>query len=243
MILKYVLTATNDNPLYIDFIPIFIKTWNKLYPNVKVIIILIANEIPEKYLKYKDNIILFEPINEIKTCFTSQIIRLFYPCILDSNDGILITDIDILPMNRTYFTQNIQNYDNDKFIYYRENVCFNEQQIAMCYNVATPKIWKDVFNINNKEDIINKIKNIYFENNTWFADQIMLFKYIKNWKLKQTNFVCLNEKETKFKRLNRNTFDINNIETIILNNTFSDYHCLRPMSKYSEINNKIVDLL
>ena len=46
----------------------------------------------------------------------------------------------------------------------------------------------------------------------------MLFKYIKNWKLKQTNFVCLNEKETKFKRLNRNTFDINNIETIILNN-------------------------
>ena len=243
MILKYVLTAINDNPLYIDFIPIFIKTWNKLYPNVKVIIILIANEIPEKYLKYKDNIILFEPINEIKTCFTSQIIRLFYPCILDSNDGILITDIDILPMNRTYFTQNIQNYDNDKFIYYRENVCFNEQQIAMCYNVATSKIWKDVFNINSKEDIINKIKNIYSENNTWFADQITLFKHIKNWESKQTSFVRLNEKETKFKRLDRNTFAINDIETIISNNTFSDYHCLRPMSKYSEINNKIVDLL
>ena len=243
MILEYVLTATNDNPLYIDFIPIFIKTWNKLYPNVKVIIVLIANEIPEKYLKYKDNIILFEPINEIKTCFTSQIIRLFYPCILDSNDGILITDIDILPMNRTYFTRNIQNYDNDKFIYYRENVCFNEQQIAMCYNVATPKIWKDVFNINSKEDIINKIKNIYSENNTWFADQITLFKHIKNWKLKQTSFVRLNEKETKFKRLDRNTFDTNNIETIISNNSFTDYHCLRPMSQYEEINNKIVDLL
>ena len=173
----------------------------------------------------------------------TQIIRLFYPCILHSNDGILITDIDILPMNRTYFTQNIQNYDNDKFIYYRENICLNENQIAMCYNVATPKIWKDVFNINSKEDIINKIKNIYSENNTWFADQITLFKHIKNWKLKQTSFVRLNEKETKFKRLDRNTFDTNNIETIISNNSFTDYHCLRPMSKYSEINNKIVDLL
>lgn len=243
MILEYVLTATNDNPLYIDFIPIFIKTWNKLYPNVKVIIILIANDIPKKYLKYTNNIILFEPIDNIKTCFTSQIIRLFYPCILDSNDGILITDIDILPMNRTYFTQNIQDYHNDKFIYYRENVCFNEKQIAMCYNVATSNIWKDVFNINSKEDVINKIKEIYSKNNTWFADQITLFKYIQNWKLKQTSFVCLNEKTTKFKRLDRNRFHIKDIETIISNNSFTDYHCLRPMSQYEEINNKIVDLL
>lgn len=30
-------------------------------------------------------------------------------------------------MNRKYFTQNIKNYDNDKFIYYREKVCFNEK--------------------------------------------------------------------------------------------------------------------
>lgn len=243
MILEYVLTATNDNPLYIDFIPIFIKTWNKLYPNVKVIIILIANEIPEKYLKYEDNIILFEPIDKIKTCFTSQIIRLFYPCILDSNDGILITDIDILPMNRTYFTQHIQDYDNDKFIYYRENVCFNEKQIALCYNVATSKIWKDVFNINNKEDVINKIKEIYLENNTWFVDQIILFKHIQNWKSNKISFICLNEKTTKFKRLNRNKFHIKDIETIISNNTFTDYHCLRPMSQYAEINNKIIDML
>ena len=51
MILEYVLTAINDNPLYIDFIPIFIKTWNKLYPNVKVIIILITT-VSKKSLNY-----------------------------------------------------------------------------------------------------------------------------------------------------------------------------------------------
>ena len=32
MKLDCVLTAVNDNRLYLDFVPIFIKTWNKLYP-------------------------------------------------------------------------------------------------------------------------------------------------------------------------------------------------------------------
>ena len=42
MKLDCVLTACNMNPLYSDFIPIFIKTWNKLYPAVDVKIIFIS---------------------------------------------------------------------------------------------------------------------------------------------------------------------------------------------------------
>jgi hypothetical protein len=37
----------------------------------------------------------------------------------------MITDMDMLPMNRTYYTENIKSYNNNKFIYYRENICFN----------------------------------------------------------------------------------------------------------------------
>jgi hypothetical protein len=50
MILDCVLTSVNLNPLYIDFIPIFVKTWNKLYPNVDVKIILVGDEIPEQFM-------------------------------------------------------------------------------------------------------------------------------------------------------------------------------------------------
>jgi hypothetical protein len=107
MILDCVLTSVNTNPLYIDFIPIFVKTWNRLYPNVDVKIILIADEIPEQFLEYKNNIILFKPIDNVLTSFTSQFIRVLYPCILNYKNGILITDMDMLPMNRTYYTKNI----------------------------------------------------------------------------------------------------------------------------------------
>jgi len=40
MKLDCVLTAVNENPLYLEFIPIFIKTWNKLYPGIDVKILL-----------------------------------------------------------------------------------------------------------------------------------------------------------------------------------------------------------
>ena len=47
MKLDCIVTSVNNNPLYSDFIPLFIKTWNKLYPHVDVKIIYIHTHIPE----------------------------------------------------------------------------------------------------------------------------------------------------------------------------------------------------
>ena len=183
MKLDCLLTSVNENPLYLDFVPIFIKTWNKLYPYIDVIIILIAKNIPDNLLLFKKNIILFKPIENVLTSFTSQFIRLLYPCILNYKNGVLITDIDMLPMNNSYYTKNIIEYDNNKFIYYRGNVCFNYKQIAMCYNVATPETWKYIFKVNSLDDIVNYIKNVSYKNIIkeghgnigWCIDQITLY--------------------------------------------------------------------
>ena len=243
----------NENKLYLEFVPIFIKTWNKLYPNVDVIIILIAKQIPENLLLYKNNIILFEPLEGVLTSFISQFIRLLYSCILDYENGILITDMDMLPMNKSYYTKHISDFDNDKFIYYRENICLNYKQIAMCYNIATPKIWKDIFKINSLDDIVSYIKNVSDQNIIkeghgnigWCIDQITLYNKVIEWNKKTNNFVQLKESQTGFKRLDRNTFNLNNINIIknITEGKYTDYHCYRPMSKYSDINWKIYNLL
>ena len=242
MKLDCILTAVNENTLYLEFIPIFIKTWNKLYPNVDVKIILIAKKIPEEYLCYKDNIILFEPIENVLTSLTSQFIRLLYPCILNYDNGVMITDMDMLPMNRSYYTENIKPFDNSKFIYLRENICFEYKQLAMCYNVAVPKIWKEVFEINSIEDIRNRIKSI--EHVEWSTDQLVLYEKVMNWNNKTNNLICLEENKTGFNRLDRNTFNLNhNIKENISKGLYSDYHCYRPMSKYTEINYNIYNLL
>ena len=254
MKLDCVLTAVNENKLYLDFIPIFIKTWNKLYPDVDVKIILIAKNIPENLVIHKNNIILFNPIENILTSFTSQFIRLLYPCILDYENGVLITDMDMLPMNSTYYTKNIIEFDNNKFIYYRGDVCFDYKEISMCYNIATPKIWKEIFKVNSIIDIVNTIKDTFIKNtikeghgNTgWSIDQITLYKKIMEWNTKTNNFISLNEKQTQYKRLDRTSFfnisDINIRNNITLGK-YTDYHCHRPMSDYAKINWEVFNLL
>lgn len=253
MKLDCVLTAVNENKLYLDFVPIFIKTWNKLYPYVDVKIILIAKNIPDNLLSYKKNFILFEPIQGILTSFTAQFIRLLYPCILNYKNGVLITDMDMLPMNSTYYTENIESFENDKFIYYRGSVLIRQKQIAMCYNIATPQIWKDIFSVNSLDDIVNYIKDVKKNNiieeghakKGWWLDQLELFKRVTHWNEKTKSFIMLNELDTGFRRLDRNTFNISNVNVRknITEGKYSDYHCYRPMSKYYDINWKIYNLL
>ena len=250
--LDCILTAVNTNPLYADFIPIFIKTWKKLYPSVDVKIVLIANKIPEKYLQYKDNIILFEPIKNVLTSYTSQIIRIFYPCILNYNNGVMITDIDMIPMNKSYYTENIKIYDNNKFIYFRGNVLLSNKEIAMCYNVAIPTVWNQIFTINSVEDIKNRIidinkNNIILEghgNTGWSIDQQVLYNKVMSWNKKTNNLVILKDKDTGFNRLDRSNLRLNDIiKKNIKDHKYSDYHALRPFKQFEKINNMIFDLL
>ena len=251
MKLDCVLTAVNENPLYIDFIPIFIKTWKKLYPDIDVKIILIAERIPDKFLEYKKNIILFKPIENVLTSFTSQYIRLLYPCILNYKNGVMITDMDILPMNSTYYTENIKLYDNTNFIYYRGDICLCDREIAMCYNVATPLVWKEIFNISSIDDIRLRIKevsdnNVIIEgqgNIGWCLDQINLFKKVVAWNKKTNKFIRLDEKTTGFNRLDRvHSINILNLK-LIKEGKYSDYHCHRPFKKYKDLINQIYEAL
>jgi hypothetical protein len=253
MKLDCILTACNTNELYLDFIPIFIKAWNKLYPDIDVKIVLINDIIPTKFEAYKDNIILFKPIPNISTAFTSQYIRLLYPCILKQyKNGIMITDMDIIPMNRTYYTKNIENIDNNKFIYLRD-VCLNDyKQIAMCYNVGLSSTWANIFNINTIEDINQRLIDVYKNINYvdghgksgWGTDQIDFYNYVMNWNKSTNHFVILNDRNTGYNRLDRNTFSLdNNTSNLIKNGFYSDYHCFRPYNKYQIINDKVVELL
>jgi len=253
MKLDCVLTACNNNPLYCNFIPIFIRAWNKLYPAVDVKIIYISNELPEFLEHYKENIILFKPIENVSDSFISQYIRSLYPAILNYDNGILITDMDMLPMNRTYYTKNIESFPNNKFIYLRD-VLLDCNQIAMCYNVATNKTWGEIFDIHSIEDINDRLIKVYsacnYQNGSgnvgWFTDQIDLYNYVMNWNKKTNNFVSLQDKLTGFNRLDR-IFHINlddiNTKTAISDGKFTDYHCLRPYGQYKLINDFIVFLL
>lgn len=243
MKLDCVLTAVDENPLYLEFLPLFVETWNKLYPQVDVKVVLIATSIPEEYLGYEKNIILFEPLEGVPTAFTAQFIRLLYPGLLKYKNGVMITDMDMIPMNKTYYTEHIKKCTDDKFIYLREYEMAENNEIAMCYNVALPGVWRDVFQVYTMDDVLRELKNA--DSTKWSTDQVTLHNKITEWHKKTNNFVRLKDHEMGFLRLDRDTFHLNNefILWNIKNGLYSDYHCYRPMSKYRDINNAIYKLI
>ena len=147
-----VLTATDLNPLYSEFIPIFIKAWNILFPEADVVVVLVAHEIPEDLKVYEKNIKLFKPLPDVLTAFQAQCIRLLYPRLIERDEGVLITDMDMLPMNRSYYADPIKDISDDTFVTYR-NVCL-PMEIAMCYNIATPAVWRSMFGNSTTESLL-----------------------------------------------------------------------------------------
>jgi len=243
-----VLTATDLNPLYSDFIPSFITAWKKLLPEADVIIVLIADTIPDELIQYKDHIRLFTPIPGIHTAFQAQCIRILYPREITRNEGVLISDMDILPLNRSYYVDPIQAISSDHFITYRD-VCLPWKEIAICYNVALPSVWKDIIGYESIESAL-----IQMHMNTgytgihggtgWSTDQKILLQKFNAW---NGNKVTLTDDITKYNRLDRiHPHKFNNLTFLkqeIQSGIYSDYHCLRPYSCYKAQNDFVVSCI
>tara|TARA_Y100000741_G_C18237359_1_gene552256 strand:+ start:73 stop:843 length:771 start_codon:yes stop_codon:yes gene_type:complete len=248
-----VLTATDTNPLYYKFVPIFIRAWKKLFPEIKIHIILISDKIIPELEPYSEFIKLFPPLKNIKTSFIAQNIRLFYPCLLKTEGGVLITDMDIIPMNTNYYVEPIKNIEDDKFICYRQLECVGKNEMVICYNIALPETWRQIFSIKTIADI-NYILEYILNNNMkyvghynmpfWITDQLYLYECTQQWNyVNNGRLIILNDNLTKFKRLDRNKFpDYLTLINYIKEKKYTDFHMYRPYENYKEINEKIVEL-
>jgi len=250
MIPKTVIVSSNLNELYIDFWEMVYKSWKHIGINPILILILNKHETVQGSLMYKENIIPFYVKNGMNTAFVSQCIRLLYPAILkkfnnemneinkNSNnemnemnemnennqnsihDLILISDMDIIPMNKNYFTipinDSIKNPDTHFYIY-RSNILKESKQIAMCYNAGSEYTWGKLFGINNLEDIYTRLDQWYNSieysgihgGKGWSFDQEILYKVIYHNDVNgehnnfRPNVIELTDDSQKFNRLDR----------------------------------------
>lgn len=241
-----IVTGTDTNPLYMDFIPLFVKAWGHFLPEADIRIVLVADSIPEKLCEYSKYIVLFPPIPEMHSAFQAQCIRLLYPREITRNEGVLITDMDMIPMNRTYYIDSIRNFPDDAFIVYRDN-CL-PREISICYNIAHPNVWASMFGSESSDILLKKwyIPSGYdgvHGGKGWNTDQKILVNSFGDW---NGNKIILNDLITKFARLDRampmNIWETkrSHIGDLIRSGYFVDYHCIRPYAEYRELNDWVV---
>lgn len=248
MKLSTVLTACDEK--YARFVPLFIKAWQKFYPDVAIKIIFIGT-IPERFSSIRHYLEEYTPPPGLPTAYCAQTIRLLWPALLGNPDGVLITDIDMIPANSTYFTENIGSLPNDLFVNYRQGDGLYDH-IYMCYNVAPSSIWAEMFHITSREDVdtfleknFNKEYDSEHGGNGWFTDQELFFKYFMQWKDfgGPNSFIFLTDNDTKFERIDYFVFIY---KKCILNeylNTkkYADCHLYAHMCRLSE--EELTDLL
>jgi len=182
MRLTTVLASTNDNPKYYMFIPKQITFWETF--GIRFIAVFVGKEIPQELSAYSDNIILWNKNLNLNTAYVGQNLRIYYPALLNLPDDemLMITDMDMLPANGSYYTRGLAKYTRDDFIYYRH---VDGKQIYMCYNAAHPRTWAAVFGCSTALDIELALYRDYIYNYNgvpgstgWYADQETMYNHL-----------------------------------------------------------------
>lgn len=242
------LTATNTKSIYLNQIPNFIKVW--LLLGVQPRIILVHHEIPEKFKEYEPYIILFDPVKYqlegLQTAYIAQNIRNLYPALFLPDKTVMISDIDIMPISRAFFIDNIKSMPDSAFINYRR---YNGQ-LNICYNVALSSTWSTIFGIKTIEDVVHQLQISYNGNYNsnkncpgWFSDQEILTKKVTAFqKLNPTQVIFFDKLGLKIHRLDkRDRKEILIKKQDIIKNigTYTDFHMTSKNQRYIDLSEEI----
>jgi hypothetical protein len=208
MKLSCALVACNDNPHYLQFWPIVKKAWWDIV-GIPCIMIYVAETIPNS-LKTDSAVIHFQPIQGWPTATQAQVIRLLYPALLKGSGAIVLSDMDILPMQRNFFHKGFEPFEENQIVSLR-GIDEQEKQIYMCYVGATPQTWQDLFGIHTPNDIRARLEEWSRQTPAdgqhggqgWCTDQEILYQVVKGWQNTQPARVGLLPWTPTISRLDR----------------------------------------
>ena len=217
-ILDRVILASDTHENYLPFWEYAAKAWNKI--GVKPTLFLVENSDERVDIDESlgDVYRIRLPDQSMHSAFVSQCVRLLAPCLFP-DENITLADIDMIPLSKEYFFNNLSQGDEDSFIEYRSRVV-GDSEIAICWNVARGSTWSEIFdikaNVDNYQEVFlerlrqwnpNGYRPIYEELvASWFTDQSMLYKHVNNWsKNNSDKHVKLVDSQTGFCRLDHRT--------------------------------------
>jgi hypothetical protein len=112
MKIDYVVVGSNKDPMYLDFWPIISKVWKEVF-NITPVLGLICNESVDFQEDKFGLIKKFKTVDGIESGFQSQIVR--FSLINHLSGIILLSDIDMLPISKNYFVEQLKEWDSSKF--------------------------------------------------------------------------------------------------------------------------------
>jgi hypothetical protein len=233
--------GSNLNPMYLDFWPIISKTWKEIF-NITPILGLICDE-DSDFIKDEYGFIKkFKTIEGIDSGLQSQIIRLYLPKELKGN--IIITDIDMVPLSKEYFIEQIKDFDISKiYSMSTDNIeCNQNKEIPMCYNISDSQLFSKMLELDNTW--IEFANRLHSMGSGWTTDQIYLWLKLQEYRKNNPNDVIFLNRGWSYcanKRIDRLWWSYE--PELVRSGYYIDSHLLRPYNDNKEEIDKLINLL
>lgn len=229
--LKRVILSTDNNRNYIEFWPIVAPIWQAM--GLRPTLALIADENCPIDTSLGD-VFRFDPLVGIQTSLQAQVMRLILP-VYFPDEGCLISDIDMIPIDRSYFFDGASASPDDALLVYRDSVP-GWQKYPMCYVAAKGAVFNSLFEIDkhaNFEEIIRKWEQ---QGYGWGTDENILYNTLLSWETRGGHVTRLGHSVGP--RLDRGEWK-SDFSSVNLSD-YIDCHCPRPYSEYQQTIDQVV---
>ena len=238
-----VLTAVNDQKSYTECVDFYLESWKKISTTSTNTWIPLIIKISETTLTLESSSKNYEwsfLSSGTPSSLISQVSRLLVPAFIEA-DYVVTTDIDMLPLNLRVFDKALIELESGigDFV-----VCRNvlkEGQFPICYNVASPKIWGEIFPTNLALELNRIWSSIEkgFDGRRgkrgWYFDQEYLHEKLSAAELRGLRVIKMKDSVTMHRRLDisrRNILIWPLITLRVLQGRYSDFHLKLPLSKH-----------
>ena len=227
MKIDYVIISSDTNTMYSDFYPIVSKKWNEL--GFDVIYLKIDNH--ETDLQHTEYGLMktFKAIDGIDTGFQSQVVRIYTSMLFTESKNIMMSDIDMLPLNANYFSQNAATASNDSVLIYSGQP-YDNPYFPSCYILGNTNILKSVFELeNNYSDFIKKLAN--YSNCEWNTDEHYMYDKLIKYDKK---IILERDFNRRVDRINNDMWKYPIDENLLNTGYYIDSHMIRPYNKHKK---------
>lgn len=240
-----VIVSSDDNRMYLDFWPTISMIWKTKF-NIEPILFLVSDDknLEKEISNSFGQVIRYDVIKDIPVYLQTLWIR-YWGTNLFKNNICVISDIDMIPLSKWYFIEQIKHIDNDHYVHL--NPCYlSYGTLPSCYHIGKGSLFSEILMLHQNWEISIKYLNGlnlgggYGDKNKWFWDEIyasnMVFEYKKK---NEKNVHFLNRIDGR--RIDRSDWFYD--ENLLMVEFYYDSHSIRPFNENKGEISKIISFL
>lgn len=246
MKVDYVIHSSDANPFYLEFWPLVSKVW-KLRFGLEPLLVFIGDDsvpIDETY----GRVIRMRPIPDVPMYLQCQWVRFWIPSQFPDK-VCLLSDIDMFPISRAYFVDQLAAIPDSKYVHLNPF----HQFIPVCYHAALGSTFREVLGLHDTWEesiralVANQMGHDCFQQDpfnlilkdkvNWGADEEWSTALLRTYP-DRDRFVFLKRHHA---RLDRGLWRWTPAQ--IASDVFADSHSIRPYSAYRAEIDALVNVL